>query len=417
MIVKTRLGDQSVQSRVQFTSIPGSWEGGMMGALGITRWADGTGRGYTTNPLASAAVAGAIRLVSESIGTMIMRTYTGDALDCEPVYNSWQARLFQNPSPGLSAFDFWADTAAACETEQAAVIWKIPDPRSGEVAQLLPLDPSYFVIQGSPWDRQVIGFHQGQMVDVSKDVLVVRAWSPKPAAAGVSTLQMHERLFRWNRGYEEYRGRYFDQDGSVNQVIVNGPDKPQARLEMAKNWARVAGGWANAGRVPILWGDAKVEQLSPNLRDAQAAELAIAVAQDVARAYRIVPASLLHAESTPTRETTLEMIRGQFYTFSLMHRIRRIEEAFKADRDIFPDPALYPKFDPTDFRRADMAVIAQAAHLARQDGSMVADEERALVWGLPKLPNNQGQHVQQTPVGGAANQNLPAVPVPAPEEG
>jgi len=404
VILRTREGNRPVQLRSSFmVSNPGLWESGIMSALGITRWTTGWGPGNRETALATAAVAAAVKLISESCGSMILRTYEGDALDRQPIYDSWQARLFQNPGSGVSSFDFWSDQAAAIEVTTAAFTWKVKA-KSGQVTELLPLDPDYFQISGDPYNRRVAGWVDGRMVDVTDDVIVTRAWAPKPAADGTSALDLHSQMLDRARKYENYQGRYFDGDGTVNQVIEGGPTVKEQRDQMIAGWVLNR----RKSNVGILWGGAQLKQLSPSLRDSQAAELSTAIAADVARAFRIVPAELIYAQAQPERFPNLEMYRGVFYTFSLMHRLRRIERSFAADDDLFPDKALWPGFDATQFIKADTLTMAQAAHNMVQTGSLNPDEERALVFGLPKLPNGQGEKLQVTPVGGAPNPEMAA---------
>jgi phage portal protein BeeE len=222
MIVRTMNGNEQVIQRSGSVDIvnPGSWNAQIMSALGITHWSGETAFGL--GALQIACVGAAVKLVSESVASMTLRTYRGPALDRQPEYDSPQALLFQRPCPGVSAFDFWADTTAAVETSSAAFLGKIRD-LDGNVVQLLPLDPDWFQIKGGPYDRTVTGWQGGKSMDVTDDVIVIRAWAPKPSADGQSTLSQHGRTFRWAGAYEEYRGRYFENDGSVDQVIENGP--------------------------------------------------------------------------------------------------------------------------------------------------------------------------------------------------
>jgi HK97 family phage portal protein len=407
LIVSTIAGDAPVMQRNAAVDVvtPGSWDGAIMAALGITHWAGETAFGY--GALQIACVAAAVKLVSEGVASMTLRTFRGQALDRTPEYDSPQAQLFMRPCPGVSVFDFWSDTAAAVETDTCAFIGKIRD-HNGTIVQLLPLDPGWFKITGSPYDRVITGWSNGKHVDVTADVIPIRSWAPKPSADGTSTLELHSRTFRWAGAFEEYRGRYFENDGSVDQVIENGPPTKEQRDEMLMGWARSFGGPARKGRIGMLWGQAQLKQMTNTLQSAQAAELSTKIAQDVARAFRIQPASLLYAEDQPHREPNLEFIRGQFLTFTLNSRLKRIQDALHADEELFPDPALYPMFDTTDFSRADMATLAAAAHAMTQTGSLLPDEERALTFGLPKLPNGAGQVAQETPVGGAPNRMPPA---------
>lgn len=387
-----------------------------MAALGITQWASDRGGGWQ-NAIRTTAVANAIRLVSESVGSMTMRVYTGDSLQREPVYDHRNAMLFQDPAPslGLSSFDFWADTAAAIEAYTAAFLWKVRDPAGG-ILELWPLDPEYFRITGPPQARRVEAWRNGRVTDVTGDVIVIRSWNVKPSADGLATPQLHNETFAWARSYEQYRGRYFDNDGSVHQWIEGGPQTHEARRELARGWAAQYGGVRNAGKVAVLWGQATLKSATPALRDAQAAELAVTIAQNVAQAFRIQPASLLYADSHPVREPNLEFIRGQFFTFTMMHRLRRIQRALAADRDLFPDPRYYPEFDVSQFIRADTLTLGQIAHNMNQTGTLNRDEERALVLGLPAIPGGAGTVYQETPVGGAPGHLGDPAPQPSADD-
>jgi len=414
VILQTSDGNEHVQTQSSWiVQSPGSWDLGMLSSLGVTEWSRSWAGGDIPRAVYIPAVARAVKLVSEAIGSMVMRTYTGDALEKQPVYESSQAALFQDPAPslgggdqGYSSFDFWADIAAAVETSTAAFVWKVTDPR-GEVIELWPLDPGYFQIKGQPDTRQVVGYHNGKLVDVTQNVTVIRSWAGHASADGWSTLNMHDQTFKWGRQAEEFRGRYFDRDGTVEQVIENAPATKDGRDDLALSWV-VNRRKSNLG---MLWGGATLKAMNPTLTDAQAAELTVAIAQDVARAFGIYPAFLLYADASPERFPTLEMPRGIFYSWTLSPRMRRIERAFAADRAIFPDKAMYPRFDASEFLRADTSTLATIAHNMVQDGSMNKDESRALVIGLPPLPDGAGKVYQETPVGGAPNQP-PAPPAP-----
>jgi len=102
--------------------------------------------------------------------------------------------------------------------------------------------------------------------------------------------------------------------------------------------------------------------------------------------------------------TSTEHTADTFMRFSLTPRMRRIERAFAADRDLFPDRALYPRFDTTEFTRGDTATMASKVHQLVQVGVLSPNEGRAEI-GLPGHPD--GDALQLTPVGGAPNPTPP----------
>lgn len=396
------------QERTQYVVTPGSWDANIMGWLGINRWAS-PGLDQWMKNVENTAVACAVRLVSESVGSMVGRVFEGDALARQPVYDAPQATMFQHPCSGVSSFDFWADIASAIELSSAGFMWKAKD-RQGQVAELLPLDPDYFQIDGPPHARTVTGYLRGRKIDVTADVTVIRSWSPRASAAGVPTPDLHRSTLNYAQAYASYTGRWFELDGTVSQVIEKGPSDRAQRLDMAAGWMKAR----KERNIGILWGEAHMNQMGPSLQDAQAAEIELGIVQRVARAWRILPPLFLLASVQPERFPNLEVPSGLFYRFSLLHRLRRIERAVSSDMDIFPDRSRYMRFDPSEFLRADTATLAALAHNMRQDGSVNADEERALVLGLPPLPDGEGQAYQVTPVGGGANPS--DVPPPDPEQ-
>lgn len=352
-----------------------------------------------------AAVAACVRVISEEIGGFVMRVYEGDGqMQRQAVYDAWQARLFQRPAEGWTSFELWSDVAAMLELEEHAFIWKSKHPRTGKILEMWPIDPGYVRVTRDGAVKKIMARVAGQpgLQDVTSNVTHIRAWSPSPTPDGVSTIDMHRTGLKIAQSYDLYRGRYLDNDGSPGIVLtVPGQPDQQKRKDYLDGWWKRHGGVNNVGRPGIAWGGMTVQQLSPNLRDSQAAEIADAIVRDVGRMFRFYPLELLHGEirGTPrTPEATSDML----VRFTLLPRMRRIERAISSDTDLFPDPAQYSRFDVAELLRADLATAATIAHNLGQVGQITKDEGRAMV-GLPPLPDGQGAHIQVTPVGGEAN--------------
>jgi hypothetical protein len=125
------------------------------------------------------------------------------------------------------------------------------------------------------------------------------------------------------------------------------------------------------------------------------------VALDVARAWRIYPPDLLHAAiGRRPLPVSAEVWADLFLRFSMLARFRRVERAISADRDIFPDPRQYARFDVDELLRGDITTIASMIHELVQVGVMNPNEGRSKI-GLPPRPG--GEKFQETPVGGAPN--------------
>jgi len=249
------------------------------------------------------AVACAVRLVSETVAGFVMRTYEGRAERRQPVLDTWQADLFQDPDMRTSSFQFWEDVVTSLELWRGAFILKRV--ARGRVAALEVLDPDFVAvtewIDGRP--PSIHAWADSQRVDITREVIHVRGWSPNPAAAqGVGTTELHRTSIRGAQDYESVRGRYFQNDATPGLVLSH-PGNPtsEQRVDLLRAWVRRHSGPDGRLLPGLVWGGMSVQQLTSSMRDAQATELADAIVRDVAREFRIYPASLLHAAVASAR--------------------------------------------------------------------------------------------------------------------
>ncbi|MEZ5101176.1 MAG: phage portal protein [Thermoleophilia bacterium] len=325
-----------------------------------------------------ASVACAVRLLSEELASLVMRVYQGDGQQRTPLYEHPLAHLFQEPAEGWTSFDLWADTVAATELERNAFLWKVIV--KGRVEELYPISPDFCRVRRvKGTNRKVIeAWINGARTDVTENVVHVRGWSPGGGAEGVAAPDLHRRSLRTAAAYEEYRGSYFERMGMPGLVLeIPGKPSPDDRKEIVREWVRKHGGPTRSGGVGLSWGGMKVNPLGFNLKEAQAAELAEAIARDVARAWRIYPADLLHAAAAGSPRTP-ESTADLFFRFSLLPRARRIERALYADVHLFGQerarPRPYPRFDPSEFLRGDISTTANVIHMLVQDGVLTKNE-------------------------------------------
>lgn len=359
-----------------------------------------TGAMRRRRELSVAAVACAVRIVSETMGGFVMRTYEGHGVARRPVMSARTAKLFQEPAEDVSSFDLWSDITTSLELEKHSVTWKVKGSRG--VDELVPVDPGYFRIyrEKPTAPARVEARVNGKVTDVTNDVIWIRGWAAVPGVEGVSSLALHRELFRGARAYDEYRGRYFDNDATPG-VILEHPGKPSRdqRRDLLASWVRRHSGSRQRGRPGLVWGGVKVHSISANLRDSQAAELADAIAREVGRAFRIYPVELLHAAMKGGGPATAELWSDVFLRFSLWGRMRRIERAFARDRDLYPDWTRYPRFDVFDFHRGDIATTTNKIRDLTQVGVQTPNEGRAEL-GYP--PHPKGDVLNWPPVGGTS---------------
>lgn len=365
-------------------------------------WGSGSRAYGDEDPVGLTAAACAVRLVSETLGSFVVRPYTGDGMRRQPVFDAVQAATLQDGAPGYStSMDLWSDVTASVELCRNGFIGKGRD-GSGIVRELYAWPSEAMCVFVDAQGRKSIEARVGsERIDVTRDVIHVRGWSPVASVSGTSPGQLHQRTIRGAVALEQFRGRYFDNDSTPNVVLSHPGDltKPQ-RDDMRESWDARHGG-VDGESTAIVWGGITVQQLTQNLEQSQVAELAAQDVLSIARMFRIYPPALLAAAiegSLPTAENLSVL----FFRFSLLHRLRRIERALSADRELFNDRKLYARFDVNEFVRGDTATTANKLHQLRQGGLMTANEGRAEL-DLPPSTDPKADELLTTPVGAAPN--------------
>jgi HK97 family phage portal protein len=348
------------------------------------------------------AVGGAIRLISESIGSLPCLVYNGTGPDRQKANGTPQWDLLhERPSMDSTPFDLFSDIAACIETRGNAFLQKVRDAR-GRVVELIVIDPDAVRVYRSAETREkTFDIQAGEdryTGLTSTDILHVRGMTLRGGIRGISPIELHRNSISMSYAVQEYIGRYFQNDASPGLVIkVPGSLSNQQARQILEVFAANHSGLGNAHKPGILAGGADLDQVKVNLSDTTAIDAQKFAVREVARMFSI-PAALLGADEGTSRAPEDEA--ASFLKFGLGPRLRRIESALRADPDLFGGTDLYPEFKVDSLLRADTAERFTAYVRARQAGWLSANEIRELE-NYPAVPD--GDNVQQTPVGGAPN--------------
>lgn len=413
MIVATRHGMAEVRA-AEFGSsaIPPPGAGGAAGG-----WA-----GYSVTAdraVALPAVSAAIRLVADTVGTLPLVVYNGEGPVRDRATNAWQYQLLHTtPNADTTPFDFWSDVSANVEGYGNSYAQKLKS--RGRVVELRLLDPTSVDVSVDrvTGEKQFkVRQRDGTQTLTSAEVLHFRGPTVRGGVKGLSPIQQHRRALSVGLALDDFMESYFENStviGGVIQVPGN-LTRAQAR-ELLEIWSGDHGGTPNAHKPGLLYNGAQWQPLGVSLQDAQFVESQRFSIEEIARIFR-VPAVLLGAGGTRESGITTEQESLRFLQFSLQPRLRRIEAALASDPDLFGAGSLIPRFDTAELMRVDWATQWNGYHLAVQDGTLLKDEVRA-VFGYGPLPDGVGSVPQQTPVGGAPNQDAvaegPAAPQDAP---
>lgn len=367
-----------------------------------------TGR-YITPEAASglAAVGAAVRLISETIGSLPLITYRGEGNERTRALRDWQYELLhQRPNLEQSAMEFWSDVSACLEYTGNAFIQL--NRAGSRVIEMHVIDPYAVRVYR---DKETMEKRFDVTIDghlykslTSAEMLHVRGFTLRGGMVGISPIAEHKNTLGVALAAEEFAGRSYANDATPGLAItVPGNLGRQQATEMLQVWNSTHQGLHNAARPAVLTNGATLERLGMTLADAELVNSRRYGVEEVARIFRIPPAMLGVPNAGTNQSAEEESLR--FVRYGLMPRLRRIEMALRACDALFPQGTdLTPEWLVDGLLRADTQTRYDAYVKARQAGWLSANEIRAIE-NYPPVAG--GDEVQQTPVGGAPNTTAP----------
>lgn len=352
------------------------------------------------------AVAQCIRLFAETTGMVPLIIYRGDAPDRERARDTWQwYRLHEQPNDDQSAFDFFQDIETAVESVGQSFVWKAKGARvirDAEDIQLFAMDP-FGVRVARENGKKVFKVRengQEQTYD-SSQIIHIRGWTLRAGAdEGVSPITLHRETLGVALAQQDYEGRFYSNNAQTTVAIVipemisDDEATGIADLYVAQHTG------PNAMRPAVIRGGGDIKQLSISARDAQYVETRQMSLEDVARMFHLSAVGMLSRPTNAAVDTASDDFE-RFLKVDLAPRLRRIEMALRSDVDLFPPIAdLGAEFLTDAVLKPDIKTRYEAFRLAKQGGWMTANEIRERE-NLP--PHDQGNELQETPVGGAPN--------------
>jgi HK97 family phage portal protein len=349
------------------------------------------------------AVSNVIRSVADLLSSLPFFVYNDGDFRTE-ARDTWQWRLLHDqPSAGISSFQFFYDLAVSIEATQNAFIRKVHF--RAELAALEVLDPHRVKVEV---DRQTgektfdVWVNSGRVVKglTPRDILHIRGFTPNPGSAvGVSLIQMHANALSAQKSAQKFEGDYF-RKGGIPPFWFIGMSNARQAVEV-KDAYMSSRDRAASGEPGFLHGQLDVKSLPISMEDAKYIENKLASVDDVCRIFRW-PKELL--EVSGGQQVPEEWWDDRFLKIYVLPRLRRIERAFAADPDFFAGKPLFGEFLTNALERASFVTRVRGYKDARQGGWVTANEIRK--WeNLP--PKDGGDELQETPVGGAPNAGAP----------
>lgn len=286
-------------------------------------------------------VLACIRLLSETIGAMPLRTVRRDADGHKrPVPNHPTAKLLNRPNPELPATSFWGLVMTHLAGWGEAFLGKELGPLG--VKALWPIEPERVDVERVNgvkrfWVRPKDGVGPAELY-TPLEVIHILGFTID-GLRGASVVGLMREAVATGLAIEEYVGRFFGNSGVPPFVLEADHElDDKARGRLLRDWKKKYGGLNNAGKVPVLEKGLKVKEISLPWKDLEFIGLQQLSARKIARAFR-VPASLIDAEEGKGKGLQYRTLEGDNMNL-LTHTCRpwlgRIAGSLMLDADLFP---------------------------------------------------------------------------------
>lgn len=359
---------------------------------------------------AISSVAQAIRQPAVLIAGLPLDVYdvSADRRQRTLAQGKWQNQLLDQPDLTRPGFDYWSDLSSHVDGYGNAYAFKIRD--GARVVELPLLNPERMRCKQDPKTRARTYTYTrdtGEIVEIAGgNILHVRGWDPSGNVVARSPIERHRNGIGKLASRSRFEEKFLANDARPG-VVIKMPEKvsrTQAAefLELYNSRHQ-----ADPGKASVIGGGGDITTLPISFADLQFVEAENFAVDDISRIFDWHPSLLGRQERT----RLFVDIAAWTVRIHLMPRLCRIEAAFGDDPDLFGATSKFrPYHDVSELLRGDAGTMATVFHQLVQVGVMTPNEARVPL-GLPLIEG--GDELQQTPVGGAAN-DAPAVPDTAP---
>lgn len=374
--IKTALTRNSPDQKALTLTDPLAWE--LFGASPT-----GTGIHVSAHSaLKVPAVACAVALIAETIGTLPAKLYSRDdksAVTDHPAYRL----IHDEANPWTSAQDLREQlTTDALTTGHGCAL--VTRGSAGQPLELHRLDPSAVQIEQEPDGEPfyTVRYESGRVRHPFTDILHISAFG------GVSPITLGREAIALSLAYEQHIATLFANGARPSGIIKTEKAlDAESKRKLAASWFSTHGGRASGGTA-LLDEGMSYQPLSMTLADTQFADNRLEQIREIARVFRIPPTMLF--ELTRGTWSNTEQMNRQFYSLTLAPWLSSWSWAYSRAL-LTPEEraGAYVEFVTDDLLSTDHATRATAYSQFRAMGALTANEVRAGL-NLPPHPDGEG---------------------------
>jgi HK97 family phage portal protein len=348
--------------------------------------------GATVTPSSAMGIADAfacVRALADAAASLPLIAYTRTATGRERLEGP-TAELLTSPAPAVTQSALTGQLMAHLQLHGNAFCGKFrgPDGRVDQLAMLAPDRVTPRLERGRP--RYALQGPHGEVSDHGpEDVIHVRALTTD-GLVGLSPVQQCRVALGLSQTLQEHASGFFAngaRPGGILRLNRFGTPAPGVASgegtddlqQLRDAWNTEHRGTKNAHRIAVVSGEIEFTPLSMPMDDVEFIEQRKLSAVEVARVFRVPPHIIGASSGDSLTYSTVESQALDFVKFSLRPPLVAIEQAFSADRDLFP-PGAYCEFLLDALLRADSKTRSEVytAALDPISGWMTRAEVRRL---------------------------------------
>jgi HK97 family phage portal protein len=342
-------------------------------------WIPETTSGITINAATSmkiATVFACIRLLSDTLAQLplnVMRAKrdgTNDIANDTPI----GIVLRNQPNQWQTSFE-WRQMMMGHVCLRGNAYSAIIAGPLGAVTQLIPLHPERMAVKRIENGNLIYKYTSQEGVTetyAQAEIFHLRGLS-SDGITGLSPIHLCRNAVGLAAAMETHGASLFKNSARPAAIIKHpGHLTEPAAAKLRERWERIHGGTDNAGKTAVLEEGMTVETIGMSSEDAQYIESRNFQGSEIARIFG-VPLHML-ADLSRATMNNIEHLSIEFVKFTMGPWLRLWEEAMK--RDLFVEPALFPKFNVNGLLRGDSAARSQFYQTMFQIGAFSPNDIR-----------------------------------------
>jgi HK97 family phage portal protein len=344
----------------------------------------------SANSLQIGAVYACVRLLSDTISALPVDTFIRRDGNRVP-YRPRPAWVMEPDGPGSSRIDYYQQLVVSMLLSHGAVVQVVRDSR-GEVAALMPLDPTRVDVKRNPQTRRP-EYHVdgGRAVLPAEEVLYIPEMRRPGQLKGVSRIEEVRNTLGLAKALDEFASRYFSNGANAGGIIEFPGNLTQEQAkDVVSSFEAAHKGVSRSHKPGVLSGGAKFTKVGSDAEQAQMLQSRQFAVEEIARIFRVPPSMIGMNTPGAMSYASVEHNILSYVRFSLLPLITKIEEAHGR---LLPNEA-FIRMNVDGLMRGDSVAQAQVFSTGLQAGYYSVNDIRRMV----DLPPMDGGDIVRVPL-------------------